>query len=258
MGVDTIFDTEKSPHEPRNDVVVFISLMIESISRLAVDALYWMRQSWGPEPDVDRGKVRVRWTCHSCGEKLYDDYVERRAGAARELEAYLNRPRQLSGRHRPPPVLSSSYPGSNQPSPSTPSSYGHSAFSSIGRIPSSNTSWASNSFSHQSNSGNHRRYSSLASVPEHRPDIFSHPQGPYLLTCANEDRLTPKVVALNVPDTTITSDRDLALKLREHYAHVNRQWWKRLLKLRSLTGIEFIQFEIHQNRSVPASRLKTG
>ena len=45
----------------------------------------------------------------------------------------------------------------------------------------------------------------------------------------------------------ITSDKDLAKALREHYFEINRKWWKRL-KLRGLTTIEFVQFECHQNR----------
>lgn len=45
----------------------------------------------------------------------------------------------------------------------------------------------------------------------------------------------------------ITSDKDLAKALREHYFDVNRKWWKRL-RLRGLSTIEFVQFECHQNR----------
>lgn len=45
----------------------------------------------------------------------------------------------------------------------------------------------------------------------------------------------------------ITSDRDLALALRNHYFRVNQKWY-RTLKLRGLSTLEFVQFEVHQNR----------
>jgi hypothetical protein len=45
----------------------------------------------------------------------------------------------------------------------------------------------------------------------------------------------------------IRSDKDLALSLRDHYFQVNKKWW-RSLRIRGLTTIEFVQFEVHQNR----------
>ncbi len=45
----------------------------------------------------------------------------------------------------------------------------------------------------------------------------------------------------------IRSDKDLALSLRHHYFEVNKKWW-RSLRIRGLTTIEFVQFEVHQNR----------
>lgn len=69
----------------------------------------------------------------------------------------------------------------------------------------------------------------------------------WLLTCANEGRFTPKVVHLDVNTGKIKSDKDLALALRDHYERLNRRWlgWARL---RGLTTIEFVQFEVHRNR----------
>jgi hypothetical protein len=45
----------------------------------------------------------------------------------------------------------------------------------------------------------------------------------------------------------IRSDKDLAISLREHYFQVNKKWW-RSFRIRGLTTIEFVQFEVHQNR----------
>ncbi|KAI7368135.1 6-phosphogluconate dehydrogenase C-terminal domain-like protein [Hortaea werneckii] len=45
----------------------------------------------------------------------------------------------------------------------------------------------------------------------------------------------------------IRSDKDLAIVLRNHYFEINNKWW-RALKLRGLAAIDFVQFEVHQNR----------
>lgn len=69
----------------------------------------------------------------------------------------------------------------------------------------------------------------------------------WLLTCANEGRLTPKIVHLDVNESRIKSDKDLALSLRQHYDQLNRRWFN-WARLRGLTTIEFVQFEVHRNR----------
>jgi hypothetical protein len=69
----------------------------------------------------------------------------------------------------------------------------------------------------------------------------------WLLTCANEGRFTPKIVHLDVNEGRIRSDKDLALTLREHYERLNRRWFK-WTRLRGLSTIEFVQFEVHRNR----------
>ncbi|KAI6906733.1 6-phosphogluconate dehydrogenase C-terminal domain-like protein, partial [Hortaea werneckii] len=45
----------------------------------------------------------------------------------------------------------------------------------------------------------------------------------------------------------IRPDKDLAMALRNHYFEINNKWW-RALKLRGLATIDFVQFEVHQNR----------
>ena len=69
----------------------------------------------------------------------------------------------------------------------------------------------------------------------------------WLLTCANEGRLTPKVVPIDVNESRVKSDKDLALALRQHYDQLNSHWYS-WARLRGLTTIEFVQFEIHRNR----------
>lgn len=71
---------------------------------------------------------------------------------------------------------------------------------------------------------------------------------PWLLTCANEDRYASKVSHLDMAPHKITSDKELAKSLRDHYFFsINKKWW-RSLRIRGLTTIEFVQFEVHQNR----------
>ncbi|KAK5015915.1 hypothetical protein LTR16_003441 [Cryomyces antarcticus] len=48
-------------------------------------------------------------------------------------------------------------------------------------------------------------------------------------------------------EAKITSDKYLAKKLRKLYFEKNRRWYK-ALKLRGLTTIVFVEFEVHQNR----------
>lgn len=69
----------------------------------------------------------------------------------------------------------------------------------------------------------------------------------WLLTCANEGRFTPKIVHIDVNAGRIKSDKDLAIALRDHYEQLNRRWLK-WARLRGLTTIEFVQFEVHRNR----------
>ncbi|KAH9860938.1 hypothetical protein IAQ61_010674 [Plenodomus lingam] len=58
---------------------------------------------------------------------------------------------------------------------------------------------------------------------------------------------TPKVVHIDVNEGRIRSDKDLALALREHYDQLNNHWYS-WARLRGLTTIEFVQFEVHRNR----------
>lgn len=230
-----LWNTWRSPHQPRHDAVVLSGLIFASVTSTLRRGISWLERSYGPEPPVEAGRVRVRWTC-SCGDQLYDDFTELRPGAARALEAYLNRPRTRTGGG----------------SPTTPSSAGGRSFngslnSSVGGTLSTQTSWTSYGGSSKGSPvRGTKRSQTAASLPQYTPFAPLH-EPPWLLTCANEDRFIPKVAHLDMSRHKITSDKDLAKALREHYFEINRKWWKRL-KLRGLTTIEFVQFECHQNR----------
>lgn len=229
-----LWNTWRSPHQPRHDAVILSGLIFASVTSMLKRGIDWLERSCGPEPPVEAGKVRVKWTC-SCGDQLYDDFTELRPGAARALEAYLNRPRTRTGGG----------------SPTTPSSAGGRSFngslnSSVGGTSSTQTSWTSYGGSSKGSPvRDTKRSQTAASLPQYTFTPLDEP--PWLLTCANEDRFIPKVAHLDMSRHKITSDKDLAKALREHYFEINRKWWKRL-KLRGLTTIEFVQFECHQNR----------
>jgi hypothetical protein len=233
---DALWSSSRPPHEPRSALAVLPSLILGGMTKAAFNGISWIQRNYGPEQPVEPGKVRVRWTC-CCGAQLHDDFVERRHGAARELERYLNRPKTLTG-------------GNGSPT-SPSSSTGSRSFmnSSIGGSLSPQTPWSSYGFpgsGSTSFNGNTKPPQTLTGASMF-PPYSPHPEPPWLLTCANEDRYTPKLAHLDMAPHKIRSDKDLALSLREHYFHVNKKWW-RMLRLRGLTTIEFVQLEVHQNR----------
>lgn len=234
--VDMLWSSSRPPHEPRSTNSMLPSLILGALANAAMNGISWIQRNYGPEQPVDPGKVRVRWTC-SCGAQLHDDFVERRPGAARELERYLNRPRTMTAS------------GGTPTSPSSSIASRTFTNSSIGGPPSSQTSWSSYNFpgaGSNSYNSNTKPPHSLTGAPTY-PHYSPLPEPPWLLTCANEDRFTPKLAHLDMAPHKIRSDKDLALSLREHYFHINKKWW-RAFRLRGLTTIEFVQFEVHQNR----------
>lgn len=167
---------------------------------------------------------------------MYDDFIEQRPNAARLLEAYLNRPRA----HTPQSPTSQSSTAS-----SMASIFDSSSRASTLATPSSTyggpSSWTRGS-DPSKYSPSRTRTTNPFSV---RMPSFAEES--WLLTCANEGRLTPKIVHLDVNEGRIRNDRDLALTLREHYDQLNRRWFN-WARLRGLTTIEYVQFEIHRNR----------
>ncbi|TKA65185.1 hypothetical protein B0A55_10750 [Friedmanniomyces simplex] len=226
--------SHRPPHKPQGSMFGLVGSVLIAVSEGAIHTIEWVRRKYGPEPDLEPGKVRVRWTC-SCGKQLYDDYVEKRSGAARELEAYLNRPRTHTG-------------GSPTTPSSTQSSRVFSPNGSFGMPASSHTSMSSNGFTRGTpgQDGDTKPPRTFTALPPYMPFKFP-PEPPWLLTCANEDRHTPKLAHLDMSPQKIRSDKDLALSLRDHYFNVNKKWW-RTLRLRGLSTINFVQFEVHQNR----------
>ncbi|KAE8864217.1 hypothetical protein PTNB73_05102 [Pyrenophora teres f. teres] len=212
----------------RSPTLMYWGLALSALSDKAYEGFKLLRDTFGTEPPVPRG--------HSCGESLYDDFIEQRPNAARLLEAFLNRPRAHTPR------------GSNSQG---------SSVSSMASIfdASSRTSTLATPVSTYGGSASWARGNDASKCSPSRTranDPFSFRISPFdteswLLTCANEGRLTPKIVHLDVNQGRIRSDKDLALVLREHYNQLNHRWFN-WARLRGLTTIEFVQFEVHRNR----------
>ncbi|KAK5122542.1 hypothetical protein LTR85_003805 [Meristemomyces frigidus] len=206
------------------------SLMVSGLAEIMLRSTLWLQRHAGKEPAIPEGHVRVRWTCN-CGEQLYDDFVELREGAASMLEAVLNR-------ERPHPYQ-------------TPGSGSRGSHSSFQQTPgsshpsSSATSWSSRSATYGPSSG--YPYKATPTRSSSNAQMFPMPQPQFLLTCVNEARNTPKLTQIPLHQRQVHTDTDLANALRDHYASVNRHWY-RALRLRGLTSIEFVQFYAHRNR----------
>ncbi|KAL5381239.1 hypothetical protein DPSP01_007232 [Paraphaeosphaeria sporulosa] len=228
-------EIRSAPAAPGNRFSMFLGLAIGAVLDKVIDGVHHLRDSYGSESAVPAGHVRVRWTC-SCGEPLYDDFIERRPGAARWLEGYLNRPRT----HTPSTPHSRS-----STSTSMSSIFDNASRASTLATPSS--TYGGSSLWGRSNNNSKYSPTRLKSNSPFSVSIGRPIDDSWLLTCANEGRFTPKIVHLDVNTQRIRSDKDLAMVLREHYDNINRRWMK-WTRLRGLTTIEFVQFEVHRNR----------
>ena len=219
------------PYKPRHRLIMFGGMVLAAVAKGSINFFQWLQRTYGPEQAVARDKVRVRWTC-SCGKQLCDDFIEKRQGAARELEAYLNSPRTCTGGT---PISPSSTPGSRN--------IGGSSF--VGSQPSTQSPGPSSGMP-----GRASDPKSPLTSPTYPPfwtPLQLLPESPWLLTCTSEDRFTTKLAHLDMSTQRIRSDKDLALSIRDHYFNANKRWWRRL-RLRGLSNIEFVQFELHKNR----------
>jgi hypothetical protein len=141
--LDEVWNLRRPPHQPPTTLSALCGLLFSGIMNVMFRIMHWLQRTYGPEQPVPPGKVRVRWTC-ACGKQLHDDFIERQPGAARKLEAYLNRPRaraHTGGGHSP------ASPSSSQGDLSL-------SGSSIGAPPSAHTSWSSYGSQNNSFSGN--------------------------------------------------------------------------------------------------------
>ncbi|KNG46731.1 transcription factor c2h2 [Stemphylium lycopersici] len=228
-------EIRSAPAGVRNPTLIYWGLAFNALSDKVYDGFKLLRDAIGTEQPVPEGHVRVRWTC-TCGDPLYDDFIEQRPNAARLLEAYLNRPRA----HTPRSPTSQSSTASSMTS----------IFDSASRASTLATPSSTHGGPDPWSRGNDPSKYSPSRIRSDNPFSVRMPsfaEESWLLTCANEGRMTPKIVHLDVNESRIRSDKDLATSLREHYDQLNYRWFN-WARLRGLTTIEFVQFEVHRNR----------
>ncbi|KAI9655224.1 MAG: hypothetical protein M1831_004934 [Alyxoria varia] len=203
---------------------------------------------WWGEPPLKPRHVR------RCGARLHDDYRELQRGAARKLELELNRHANLSAvQESHSHTISSDSAPKTQTDGSSPSSSTTSPRSSLFSSTSSQgtSCTSSGDLSEQSPISPKTGDARSDRPPAVIPVDASNSQTPYLLTCAPEEKRTPKLAHLPVEyPKDIESDADVAWKLREHYERACKRGGGLLgkLGLRGVRGIEFVMFEVHANR----------
>ncbi len=159
---------------------------------------------------------------------MFDNFIETRPGAARNLEAHLNRPRQhvavinteSESSSQETSELSTSTASIQQPSTQTPS----------------DDSCDITNISDQS------RYipsSAEKSDPTalHRVSLLEEL---WLLTCADEQKYTAKLVHLDMDPLKIRSDMELSRVLKKQHLNMRQKWWQ-AIRPRGLITVKFVQ-----------------
>ncbi len=164
----------------------------------------------------------------SCGQRLFDDFIETRPGAAEELRVALDTfDRQRPTSHCPayPAASYQSYSGSTNMSGNPTRD---SATSPAGAI-----------------DPNFTPPRSIYDPPPTSGGLFSTnlrrdepPESKWLLICAQAWRRPTSLLHLDVCSTT--SDKQLFRDLRQSYLELKRAWWHRL-SLKVVQSIRFVQ-----------------
>lgn len=177
-------------------------------------------QLWSvPEPAVEPGMSRVRWTCR-CGKMMYDDYRELKQGEVNEMEIYLN-------------CLYKNTKGGQE------SGRGSGPFRTC-------LAWVSNHLSQGWTSSKNRTDSSLPmtrinnqTASQSNCATRSSPQDPrFLLICANLGKRVPTLVQENA--CNIGSDQHLFNLLKKTYRQ-KRSRIRSSISLRTVVDIKLVQ-----------------
>ncbi|CAL8584931.1 hypothetical protein XPA_010515 [Xanthoria parietina] len=180
----------------------------------------------------------------SCGQRLFDDFIETRPGAAEELRVALDTfDRQRPTSHYPayPAASYQSYSGSTNMSGNPTRD---SATSPAGAV-----------------NPNFTPPRSIYDPPPPPPSggLFSTnlrrdepPESKWLLICAQAWRQPTSLLQLDVCSTT--SDKQLFRDLRQSYLELKRAWWHRL-SLKVVQSIRFVQFELHPSDLVDVRKV---
>jgi hypothetical protein len=161
---------------------------------------------------------------------MFDDFIERRPGAAQLLEEHLNRPQTHPGGSTSGSSSSSHRTNSSQTSLNT---QGTSATSLDSRdITSART--PDMPYSSRFSSGlTTRGNSNIVNINGYQEQLW-------LLACSERQKFTTKLVHFDADPQKIRSDMKLAVLVKRQYAGI-RPKWKQALRLRGLCTIQFVQ-----------------
>jgi hypothetical protein len=188
------------------------------------------------EPPLAPGFKRARWTC-SCGQPMWDDYIELRPGAVQQLEDSL--------RHGNASTTTS-----------------ETSFMSIGSVVSVMIQGIREAFRNDPKLPQHRQ-STASSQPTNTPATSDAPNPPvYLLVSRKGGRFADRLLQISISD--LGNDQKLFAALRRS---LKRPRWKSLFAMLTLVDIHFVHLELHEEdlvdirnkRSIPPEdRVKCG
>ena len=161
---------------------------------------------------------------------MFDDFIETRPGAARHLEAHLNRPRQHVA------VI-------NTDSGSSPETFELSNSSnSTSSIQPPSTQTTNDDSCDITHVNNQSRYipSSVKNSDPTAVDGISLTEQLWLLTCADEQKYTTRLVHLGMDPLKIRSDMEFSRVLKKQHLNMRQKWW-RAIRPRGLITIKFVQ-----------------
>lgn len=171
------------------------------------------------EPALEAGKRRVRWKCR-CGYESFDDFEELLPGGADEWESYMR----------------SYFGGENRPTSTGIWIY-------LRTLATSSTSIGRHQGDDEEsrppqNSGNPRLPVSPSNSPASR-----RPTGPFMLLAFPYRKWGSR---LWQPHVDKNSDRAFFQLLQTSYFDT-KPYFKRLLSLKTIKSVKFVQFELHQS-----------
>ncbi|KAF2119728.1 hypothetical protein BDV96DRAFT_629232 [Lophiotrema nucula] len=208
------------------------ALSIRSASRnfeaFTRSTFYSLKYRCVPESGTVPGYTRVRWKCR-CGEYLYDDFLETRAGSVRSLDKRVS---QINNKIQSHGTSSNS---DDRFKPHTTPTR-------------SNTTYLTplNSIATPKDILRSRRsFTPSISVKSFVVQIDPPRKERWLLVCANDRKRTPRLSHINISSTA--SDMDIAVAIRTEYRTLLNKRWLAMFRLRGLCGVEFVQFFVHKN-----------
>ena len=159
---------------------------------------------------------------------MYDDYRELRYGAAKELEGYLN----STVEQRPVPQQSERIESANKVESGHSASTGEHHKSRVCDM----SSGSSQAYDPRTNL-NQVGFTTIQCDPESR----------WLLVCAQARKRPTSLSQIDV--CSVASDRELFTQLRRSYYSLKGKW-SRLLSLRTIKGISFVQVRVILRRPI--------